>query len=105
MNRADWRSPPSISIDAATGSSQPGAPGCFCASRNHSAAVFGVVELPVVHESDVVVIAPVVRVRGNALLQKRHRQVRPPGPARVAFAQEDRAEAVSDREVTDPARW
>ena len=55
--------------------------------------------MPVVDEADVVEVLPLLRLRGDALSQQRDRQIRTARAARVAFAQEDRAEAIGDREV------
>ena len=98
QDRADARSPPWTSIDAATGSSQFGAPGCAAAALNQRRPLV----CPAAasnDEGDVVVILPLRRLRLDALLQQRDRLIGAPRSARIRFAQKDRAESVGNREV------
>ena len=60
---------------------------------------FVVLQVPVIHEPEILHELPFVRLRREPFLQQRDREIGAPGAARRRLAEKDRAEPVRDAEV------
>ncbi len=92
------RSPPLPSVVAASDCIHHGAPGDLGAALERLGGAAVVVDVPVIHEPDVLVVLPLVGHRPQALLEELDGVVGPSGPMRIGLGQEDGAEPIRDVE-------
>ncbi len=93
------RSPPCVRVTAASDFSHHGAPGTAAPLREGVGGLGVVPRPPVVHEPDVLVVLPAIRVVLHALLEQRDGLIGAAGTAGRLLGQEDRAEPVRDVEA------